>query len=198
MAMLHGLFRSALRAALAPMVFLLSLPCFSQLYRADLDADFNGDGVIGNAMDSPDTDFIQHVPPGLRVKVGKLEELVLRLNSLYPEEGVVELTVVSQPDAATYVGNTADIPAMKPGGGGIRVWDSATKMSLVLDSHDGTLQSASWVLAPGRGIGNIPDRLYAEGTKESLAPGDLCLLLRYWKGKRVIAQDEIVVTVGNP
>jgi hypothetical protein len=147
------------------------------LLKLDLDADFNGDGVVDNT-DKTDNGLVQTTPPGLILHVGEVQRAVIRAYR-YPKVYRGELMVAISVDNINRAEKSGDFSSRNAeiaNAGGIRVWEDAQKTRLLLDSRNPEERIHPWMIQFGVPTG-VPSVVFVEGVAPSQFSGDIRLMV---------------------
>jgi len=164
--------------------------------KIDLDADFNGDGVIDN-HDPADNGRVQITPPGLVIPVGGLNEARIRYKIRRPDrrgDTVVNLEIRPVLPRGKHEGQRS-LEEEKRMTGRLRVWSDRSKRRLLLDSGDPNKRHVRFV----REEGPAPQQLFIEGVAPSAIEGSLQLIASISNRGKVArfagSKDYILLTV---
>ena len=140
----------------------------AKVFKFDLDADLNRDGVINEY----DNGWLEYTPPGMVLKVGESTPVRVTLAShyaYYPGSAVARLSVAGI-NRAVPTGEFASLEDEIKNSGHIVVYTDSSKKKKLLDSADPAKRVVEWIIHPGfllPGHSGIPSSVYVEATKPS-------------------------------
>jgi len=139
-----------------------------KVFKFDLDADINHDGVI----DDYDGGWLEYTPPGMVMKVGETTRVRVTVASrypFYPGNAVARLSVAGI-NRGTPTGEFSSLEEEISNTGHLKVYTDASKTHLLLDSSNPSKRVVEWIIHPGYMLPEhtgVPTSLYVEAVGAS-------------------------------